>query len=66
MPLIQIHLAAGRSAEEKRAMMENITKGVVEALGVDPSVIRIWITEIEPTGFMAGGVLLADKLAQRP
>jgi 4-oxalocrotonate tautomerase len=65
MPLIQIHLAAGRSTDEKRAMMENITKGVVEALDVDPSVIRIWITEIEPTGFMAGGVLLADKLAQR-
>lgn len=65
MPLIHVHMASGRSDDEKRAVMQNITNGVVDALHVDPSVIRVWITEIEPTGFMAGGVLLADKLAQR-
>lgn len=63
MPLIQVHLAAGRTDDEKRAMMENITKGVVAALDVPPASIRVWITEIQPTGFMAGGVLLADRVS---
>jgi 4-oxalocrotonate tautomerase len=66
MPLIQVHLAAGRTDDEKRALMANITNGVMAALDVSPASIRVWIAEIQPTGFMAGGVLLADKIAEGP
>lgn len=61
MPLINVHMASGRSAEEKKEMMEAITDAVVDSIGSPRESIRVWITEMAPTDFMAGGELLADK-----
>ncbi len=61
MPLINVHMAAGRSAEDKKAMMQAITDAVVDSIGSPRESIRVWITEMDPTDFMAGGELLADK-----
>ena len=65
MPLVNVHMAAGRSAEEKKAMMEAITDAMVDTIGSPRESIRVWITEMVPnTDFMAGGELLADKQAR--
>lgn len=61
MPLIQVNMAAGRTDEEKKRLMEEITKAVETALEVSPAAIRVWINEFRDTEFMAGGVLLADR-----
>jgi 4-oxalocrotonate tautomerase len=61
MPLIQVNMAAGRTDEEKKRLMEEITRGVETALGVSPAAIRVWINEFRATEFMADGVLLADR-----
>ncbi len=64
MPLVQIHMAEGRSPDQKRALLEAITDAVVDSVGAPRDSIRVWITEMANTDFMAGGELLADKQAR--
>ena len=61
MPLIQVHMATGRSDEQKRALLAAITDAVHASIGAPVPSIRVWISEMEPTEFMAGGVLMADR-----
>ena len=64
MPLVNVHMASGRSAEQKRALMTAITDAVEEHLGAPRDSVRVWITEMDPTDYMAAGELLADKQAR--
>ena len=64
MPLVQVHMAAGRTAEQKRAVMEAMTDAMVEHLGAARESVRVWISEFPDTDFMAGGELLTDKKAR--
>lgn len=61
MPLVNVHMATGRSPDQKRALMDAITDAMHEHIGAPRESVRVWITEMEPTDFMAGGELLADK-----
>lgn len=64
MPLVNIHMAEGRSAEQKKALMVAITDAMHEHLGASRESVRVWINEFPNTDFMAGGELLADKQAR--
>ncbi len=64
MPLINVHLAAGRTDEQKKALMAALTQAAQESIGAPLASIRVWITEMEPTEFMAGGELMADRQAR--
>lgn len=64
MPLVQIHMATGRSDEQKRALMTAMTDAMVDHLGAPRETVRVWIAEFEETEFMAGGELLRDKRAR--
>ena len=66
MPLVQVHLAAGRTAEEKRALLSLVTEAVHAAIGAPVESIRVWIDEFPAEDYMAGGELLADKRARTP
>jgi 4-oxalocrotonate tautomerase len=61
MPLVQIHLAEGRTPEQKRALLEGITRAVQDSVGAPLSSIRVWINELSPDDYMAAGELLTDK-----
>jgi 4-oxalocrotonate tautomerase len=64
MPLVNIHMAEGRTPEQKRALMEAMTDAMVEHVGAARESVRVWILEFPVTDFMAGGELLADKRAR--
>jgi len=64
MPLVNVHLAEGRSPEQKQALMVAITEAMVDHLGAPRESVRVWISEFPSTDFMAGGELLADKQAR--
>lgn len=64
MPLIQIHLGAGRTPDQKRALLGALTEAAHTALGAPVESIRVWIIEVAPDEYMAGGELLADKRAR--
>lgn len=61
MPLVNVHMAEGRSLEAKKALMDAITDAMVEHIGAPRSAVRVWIDEFPNTDFMAGGELLKDK-----
>ena len=64
MPLVNVHMAEGRSPVQKQALMDAITDAMVEHLGAPREAVRVWITEFPNTHFMSGGELLADKQAR--
>jgi 4-oxalocrotonate tautomerase len=66
MPLIQVHLLEGRSKEQKRALLEAITKAAQETLGSPISSIRVWITEMPADHLIAAGVIGGSARAVTP
>jgi 4-oxalocrotonate tautomerase len=61
MPLIQVNLLAGRTHEQKQALLGAITEAVQSSIGAPPESIRVWINEFQPTEYMVGGVLHSDR-----
>lgn len=61
MPLIQVTMTDGRTPEQKRALLESLTKATHEALGVPIASIRVWITEVPSAEFMSGGETMAER-----
>jgi 4-oxalocrotonate tautomerase len=61
MPLIQVNVAAGRTDEQKRALLSAITEAVHTSIAAPLDSIRVWIAEFEPTEYMQAGELLADR-----
>lgn len=57
-------MAEGRSPAQKRALMDAITDAMAEHVGAPRESVRVWISEVANTDFMAGGELLADKQAR--
>jgi 4-oxalocrotonate tautomerase len=64
MPLVNVHMASGRTPAQKKALMNAITDAMEQHIGAPRDSVRVWITEMENTDFMAGGELLADKQAR--
>ncbi|MFD1212127.1 4-oxalocrotonate tautomerase family protein [Arthrobacter sp. GCM10027362] len=63
MPVIQVHMRTGRSAEEKRRLIESITDVVTQILGSRRERVVVLLDEIEPVNWGQGGRLLADELS---
>jgi 4-oxalocrotonate tautomerase len=64
MPLVNVHMASGRTPAQKKALLEAITNAVVDTIGAQVDTVRVWIDEFPATDYMAGGELLADKQAR--
>jgi 4-oxalocrotonate tautomerase len=46
MPLAQIYLIEGRTAEQKRAVIENVTRALGEAVGAPKEAVRVVIQDV--------------------
>lgn len=55
MPEVQVFMAEGRSDEQKRGMMRDITEALVKNLGVSADVVTVQIVEAKLTDKMKGG-----------
>ena len=64
MPLIQIHLAEGRTENQKKDLMTGMTDLTEKVIGAPRDSIRVWINEFPDTAYMASGELLKDKRAR--
>jgi 4-oxalocrotonate tautomerase len=56
MPIVQIQLVAGRSPQQKRALLEQVTDAVVSAIDSPRESVRVIITEVAPSDWAVGGV----------
>jgi len=61
MPEITINMAAGRTDEQKRGMMIDITQALVKNLGVDAEAVVIQINEAPLSHKMKGGLTFIER-----
>ena len=61
MPEVTIELAEGRSLEQKRGLVRDITEAVVKNCGVDREAVIVIIHENPKTDKAKGGVLFSDR-----
>jgi 4-oxalocrotonate tautomerase len=62
MPEVVIHLAEGRTHEQKKGLMKDITAAVVKNTGADVNSVTVSIIETPKTLKMKGGVLFSERL----
>jgi 4-oxalocrotonate tautomerase len=63
MPEITISMAAGRTEEQKVAMMRDITQALVKNLGIDADNVVIQINEAPLVHKMKGGKTFVERAA---
>jgi 4-oxalocrotonate tautomerase family enzyme len=61
MPLVQITIVDGRSAAQKRALLERVTQATGDALGAAPETIRVILHEVSRDAWAVGGVPLSER-----
>lgn len=61
MPIIEMHLLAGRSVEKKRMAVAAITTALVDALEVRPDQVRVLITEHSEENFAVSGQTIGER-----
>ena len=66
MPVIRIEMLEGRSAEQKRALVRELTDGCVRALGASPESVKVLIFDVPREHWATGGVLLSEKAPAAP
>lgn len=65
MPLIQVNMLEGRTAEQKADLLRAITRAVQDSIGAPVESIRVWIHEFPATDFISAGEL-ASQRQRRP
>ncbi len=61
MPVVTICMSSGRSLEQKRELVEDVTATLVRTLKVDPAMITILIEELAPQNIGKAGRLLSES-----
>jgi 4-oxalocrotonate tautomerase len=64
LPVVQVSVWAGMSTENKKKVVEGMTK-VLEEIGVPREAVTIIIYEAEKTNWASGGQLHSEKYANR-
>jgi 4-oxalocrotonate tautomerase len=62
MPLVQITMLSGRTADQKRKLAQRITDAMVEEAGARREAVVVAFHEVSKESYAAGGVLMADKV----
>jgi 4-oxalocrotonate tautomerase len=61
MPEVYVHAVEGRSLEQKRALVRDITAAVVTHFDVRPDAVLVQIVESSKDNKAKGGVLFSDR-----
>jgi len=61
VPEVILELAEGRSIEQKRRLVREITDAIVRVCDVDPQAVVVIIHENPKTDKAKGGVLFSDR-----
>lgn len=64
LPIVQVFVWAGMSKENKKKVVEGITK-VLEDLGIPRDAVTVIINESPKTNWATGGELHSEKYADR-
>ena len=61
MPLITVKALAGRTLDQKRGLVKDITEAVVKNFNVKPEAVHVDIIEYTKDNLARGGTLFADR-----
>ena len=61
MPMIQVTMLDGRTAEQKRKIVQRITDVLVEEAAARREAIVVVFHEVSKESYASGGILMADK-----
>ncbi len=61
MPTVTVLAIEGRTAEQKRGLVKDITEAVVKNFNTSPEKVSIAIREIKKENFAVGGTLFCDR-----
>lgn len=61
MPLVEITMIEGRTPEQKRALLAEVTDAVERAIAAPREAIRVAIRELPPEHWAIGGVSTAER-----
>ncbi|MDP3621115.1 MAG: 4-oxalocrotonate tautomerase [Polynucleobacter sp.] len=61
MPTFNIQLFAGRTVEQKRKLVEEVTRVTCETLGCSAGSVDIIITDVAKENWATAGTLWSDK-----
>jgi 4-oxalocrotonate tautomerase len=62
MPVVQITMLAGRTADQKRKIAKRITDALVEEAGARREGIIVVFNEVSKDNYASGGELMIDKV----
>ncbi len=65
MPEVVVYLAEGRSLDQKRGLVKDITDAVVKNCAVEPEVVTVSIMETAKTNEAKGGILFSEMPAKK-
>ncbi len=63
MPEVHVYMAAGRTDEQKKGMMLDITRALVDNLAVSPEVVTVQIIEAPLADKMKNGHTFEERQA---
>ena len=62
MPMVQITMLQGRTAEQKRKIAKRVTDALVEEAGAQRESIIVAFHEVSKESYASGGELMVDKV----
>ena len=60
MPTIVLHMLEGRTTDQKRELVKQLTEAMVKCLGVRPETVMIYIDEVSKENFGKNGKYRLD------
>tara|TARA_B100000378_G_scaffold244340_1_gene214612 strand:+ start:72 stop:269 length:198 start_codon:yes stop_codon:yes gene_type:complete len=64
MPIIQVTLVEGRTPEQLRALVSELTDAAVRAIDAPRDSVRVMLYEVPPTHFAAGDVTIQERTSR--
>ena len=61
MPLIRVEMLKGRTQEQKRSLVKELTNSLIKTCGGAPEAVDVIITDIEKENWSVGGKLFSDQ-----
>jgi 4-oxalocrotonate tautomerase len=61
MPEVVVYAMSGRTLDQKRGLVKDITEAVVKNLGAAPEAVIVSLMETPPDAKAKGGVLFSER-----
>jgi 4-oxalocrotonate tautomerase len=63
MPLVEVTLTQGRSADQLRSLIHELHEAVVRAVDAPSSAVRVIVREVPPAHWASGDVTIEERRA---